>query len=202
MNIGIDIDNTLTDIEKKIFDAANKYTKQINPDFKEIKEKKFDGQTNAYEFYTSLFGWDLESAKYFFSNQRIDIVDNVKPRARAKEILQKLKDEGNNIYIVTARTTRFDSISPYERAKQWLDRNGITYDYLLIDAKDKAAICKKYNITIFVDDQLNNCLDLSRNGIYTIRFSNSSIEYPNIVNSSNFDDVYAKINEYIRRNVI
>ena len=30
MNIGIDIDNTLTDIEKDLFDIANKYTKKIN----------------------------------------------------------------------------------------------------------------------------------------------------------------------------
>ena len=45
MNIGIDIDNTLTDIEKELFEAANKYTKSINPSFEYMKTVKYDGFT-------------------------------------------------------------------------------------------------------------------------------------------------------------
>ena len=47
MNIGIDIDNTLTDIEKDLFDIANKYTKKINPNFKDKSPVKFDGFTTT-----------------------------------------------------------------------------------------------------------------------------------------------------------
>ena len=60
MNIGIDIDNTLTDIEKDLFDIANKYTKKINPNFKDKSPVKFDGFTNMAAFYTDLFGWNNE----------------------------------------------------------------------------------------------------------------------------------------------
>ena len=68
MNIGIDIDNTLTDIEKDLFDIANKYTKKINPNFKDKSPVKFDGFTNMAAFYTDLFGWNDEQLENFFRN--------------------------------------------------------------------------------------------------------------------------------------
>lgn len=192
MNIGIDIDNTLTDINETLFEAANKYTKEINKDFVEKEIIKYEGNINLSEFYSKIFGWNKENVEYFFRNQRLEVVDNAKPRENCLEVIKKLKEEKNNIYIVTARTKRFDDM-PYERSKMWLDKNGIVYDRIVVGAVDKADICKKLNIDIFIDDQLNNCINLSNKKIHTIRITDSNKIYGDIVNISNWSDIYKYI---------
>lgn len=192
MNIGIDIDNTLTDIEKEMFDAANIYTKTLNPNFKFKEIQKYEGFTNMAKFYSEIFGWNDENINYFFRKPRIEVVDNAKPRDGAIEVLQKLKNEGNKIYIITARTNLYDDI-PYERAKRWLDKNDVVYDKLLVNAQDKAKICEELDIELFIDDQLNNCFNLAKNGIHVIRLTNSKDVYEGIINIDNWKDIY----EYI-----
>ena len=192
MNIGIDIDNTLTDIEKELFDIANKYTKKINPNFEDKSPVKFDGFTNMANFYVDLFGWNDEQLEIFFRNKRIEIVDKALPRPGVVDVLEKLKDNSNNIYIVTARTDKYDDM-PYERAKTWLDKNGIVYDKLIVGATDKVKVCKELGIDVFIDDQLNNCLKISQSGITTIRLTNSREEYDHVINMSNFNQIF----EYI-----
>lgn len=192
MNIGIDIDNTLTDIEKDLFDIANKYTKKINPNFEYKNPIKFDGFTNMSTFYINIFGWNTEQVESFFRNERIEVVDKALPRPGVVDVLKKLKDKGNNIYIVTARTDRYDDM-PYERAKTWLDKNGIIYDKLIVGATDKVKVCKELGIDVFIDDQLNNCMKISQSGITTIRLTNSKEEYDHVINMSNFTQIF----EYI-----
>lgn len=197
MNIGIDIDNTITDIEEELFEKANEYTRKINPGFKNIKLKKYEGFTNMAGFYSEIFGWNDNEIEHFFRNDRLEVVDNTKPRKNAKEVIQKLKEEGNNIYIVTARTSRFDDI-PFKRAKNWLDKNHIVYDKLIVEATDKVEVCNDLNIDIFIDDQLNNCINLSSNSVHTIRLTNSKYKYDNIVNISDWNKVYEYINKLSR----
>lgn len=192
MNIGIDIDNTLTDIEKDLFDIANKYTKKINPNFEYKNPIKFDGFTNMSTFYINIFGWNTEQVENFFRDERIEVVDKALPRPGVVDVLKKLKDNGNNIYIVTARTDKYDDM-PYERAKTWLDKNGIVYYKLIVGATDKVKVCRELGIDVFIDDQLNNCMKISQSGITTIRLTNSKEEYAHFVNMSNFNQIF----EYI-----
>ena len=192
MNIGIDIDNTLTDIENEIFESANKYTKKLNPDFEFKQIQKYNGFTNIANFYGEIFGWNDENINYFFRNQRIEVVDSAKPREGVKEVLQKLKNQGHNIYVVTARSNLYDDI-PYERAKKWLDNNKIPYDKLIINAKDKAKVCKELDIQVFIDDQLHNCLELAKKRIHAIRLTDRKEVYDGIINIDNWKEIY----EYI-----
>ena len=143
-------------------------------------------------FYINIFGWNTEQVESFFRNERIEVVDKALPRPGVVDVLKKLKDKGNIIYIVTARTDRYDDM-PYERAKTWLDKNGIVYDKLIVGATDKVKVCKELGIDVFIDDQLNNCIKVSQCGIKTIRLTSSKKEYDNVVNMSNFNQIF----EYI-----
>lgn len=78
MNIGIDIDNTLTDIESDMFEAGDKYTKIKNKVFVKLKFEKYDGITNMDQFYSNIFGWNEKDILFFFRNDRTKVVDNVK----------------------------------------------------------------------------------------------------------------------------
>lgn len=192
MNIGVDIDNTLTDIDRDLFEAAYKYTKRKYANFTKPEFVKYDGKSDVVQFYSSIFNWDENDMHQFFREDRIKIVDNAKARENAAEVIKKLKDEGNNIYVITARTSKFED-RPYDRAKEWLDKNDIVYDKLVIGAIDKVAACKELNVSIFIDDQLNQCINLGKNGICTIRFSNSNEKYKEFVNIGNWNDVYKYI---------
>ena len=99
MNIGIDIDNTITNIEKDLFDSANKYTKTLNPNFENKNPVKFDGFVNMANFYMDIFGWNIEQIESFFRNERIEVIDNAFPRPGVVNVLKRLKNMGHNIFI-------------------------------------------------------------------------------------------------------
>lgn len=61
--------------------------------------------------------------------------------------------------------------------------------------REKALVCKEESIDIFIDNQLNNCLDIAQIGIKAIRISDDLEEHNNIINLSNWNKIY----EYIAR---
>ena len=76
------------------------------------------------------------------------------------------------------------------------DKNNIYYDKLIVNARSKAPVCKTEKIDIFIDDQLNNCVDVSKVGIRAIRISNDdNSSYENIETLLNWNEIYNYINE-------
>ncbi len=75
----------------------------------------------------------------------------------------------------------------------WLDKNNIEYDKLIVNAREKGMVCKNENIDLFIDDQLNNCLDVLKEGIKVIRISNEICSNEDIVDLNNWIKIY----EYI-----
>ena len=54
---------------------------------------------------------------------------------------------------------------------------------------------KDEKIDLFIDDQLNNCLDIAKIGIKTIRLSNDKKKYKDIITFENWDEIYNYITE-------
>lgn len=94
----------------------------------------------------------------------------VKPRFNAVEAINRLRKEG---IIITTRDSEFHD-DLYLLSKNWLDKNNIEYDKLIVNAREKGTVCKNENIDLFIDDQLNNCLDVLKEGIKVIRISNEN----------------------------
>ena len=65
----------------------------------------------------------------------------------------------------------------------------------IVNAREKGTICKNENIDLFIDDQLNNCLDVSKEGIRVIRMSNENSNNRNIVDLNNWSKIYEFIGE-------
>lgn len=192
MIIGIDIDDTLTDIrdelKKVTLDYANSLNKQINEDTVSL-DKNNDGSN-----YKEKYNFNDEELQYFFRNIQEKIIKVAEPRADVVEIIKKLRKDGNKICIITARDYEFHD-DPYGISKEWLDRNGIEYDKLIINVREKAKVCLEEKVDIFIDDKLSNCMDVSNAGILTIRITNYEDEHQNIVNKKNWKDIY----EYIKQ---
>lgn len=188
MKIGIDIDNTLTDTQNDINIAAYKYAKYLGKDVSKINKLDEDINNNS-TYYVNKFHFHYKELKYFLSGIWEDIVSSAEPREHVSNIIKKLKEEGNKIYIITARVKEFHD-DPYMLSKTWLDKNNIVYDKLIVDVRDKALICKQEKIDLFIDDQLYNCQDISRNNIKVIRISNDTDKYGNIINCLNWLEIY------------
>lgn len=192
MIIGIDIDDTLTDIRDEVGAEALKYAKSLN---KEIDEKKvvWDKNNNGSSF-KERYNLNYDELLYFFGNIQEKITKKAKPREDVVEVLKNLRKDGHKIYIVTARDSEFHN-DPYELSKTWLDKNNIEYDKLIVDARDKAKACKEQNVDLFIDDKLSNCQGVSNEGITTIRITNYTDPHQNIINKKNWKEIY----EYIKQ---
>lgn len=192
MNIGIDIDDTLTDIRDELKLAAEKYANKLG---KEIKDSKYIEDQNNGNIYQIKYGFTYEELKYFLSVIQEEITKKAEPREGCVEVINKLHNKGHKIYIITARDSEFHK-DPYELSKNWLDKNNIYYDKLIVNARSKAPVCKTEKIDIFIDDQLNNCVDVSKAGIRAIRISNDdNSSYENIETLLNWNKIYNYINE-------
>ena len=54
----------------------------------------------------------------------------------------------------------------------------------------KAPVCIQENIDLFIDDQLNNCIEITKEGIQTIRISNDKENFENIETADNWEQIY------------
>jgi len=191
MRIGIDIDDTLTDIKDRLNIAAYEYAKSLN---KKIDNKYVpvnDKFNNGNAFQTK-FGFTYEELKQFLGPIQEKITDNAIPRPHCAQIIKKLHEEGNEIIIITARDDEFHK-DPYNQSEKWLKKNKIYYDKLVVNARDKGKACQENTIDIFIDDNINNCKNVLNVGtqVLTIGHKQKYIE-----GIQNFDD-WQQIYEYL-----
>lgn len=193
MKIGIDIDNTLTEVQdelnKAAFDYAISLGKKIENSDIPMEEIENNGDT-----YKKKFQFSYEELKYFLKDIQENITNNASPRENVKEVIDKLKEKGHEIYIITARDSEFHD-DPYKLSKDWLDKNKIYYDKLIVNARKKSSVCKLEKIDLLIDDQLNNCLDVSNVGIQAIMITDKKYEYNQIIQLKKWNEIYNYINE-------
>lgn len=193
MNIGIDIDNTITEVQDELNKAAYEYAIKLGKNIKDAQNSLEDIKNNG-DTYKKKFQFSYEELKYFLKDIQEEITNKANPRDKAVETINKLRKEGHKIIIITARDSEFHD-DPYLLSKNWLDKNNIEYDKLIVNAREKGTICKNENIDLFIDDQLNNCLDVSKEGIRVIRMSNENSNNRNIVDLNNWSKIYEFIGE-------
>lgn len=191
MKIGIDIDDTLTEIEDQLLEAAYQYAKDLGKTVHNHREQILD-RHNDGGIYKEVFGFNTDELKYFLSTIQENITNAALPRSGAVEIIKKLKDDGHHITIITARDSEFHE-DPYNQSKTWLDKHHIMYDKIIVNARDKKIACKQENIALLIDDSIGNCERVSEIGVDTIRIckpKNIGAYSPSL---SNWEEIYGYI---------
>lgn len=190
MRIGIDIDGVLTDIEQWQLDVGGKFFSKFN---KGVENK------DGYEI-TEIFNVSDELDSQFWNEYLYEYVTKEPSRKYASEVIKKLKDDGNEIYIVTARylTNRNtdDGKKMREIVINWLKEQDIYYDEIIFSPEDKKENCKKYNIDIMIEDKVDNINKIS-SIIPVICFHagyNKECNGSNIYRVYNWYDIYNLIN--------
>ena len=192
MRIGIDIDDTMTNIKDKLTNSAIQYAKSLNKDVQYIDYNIVDIYNNG-NIYQKLFNFNYEELKYFLGTIQEGITDNAIPRENCVEVINKLHNDGNEIYIITARDKEFHK-DPYLQSKEWLEKNSIYYDKLIVNARDKGQACIENNIDLLIDDSISNCLNVDNLGIDTIIIGNKNDR--GIKNINNWQEIYEYIENH------
>lgn len=194
MKIGIDIDGVLTDIEQWQIDYGSKF--YFEKYSKEIQNNE------GYET-TDIFNVDNKLDDEFWNEYFKEYSINVDVRKFASEVINKLKQDSNEIYIITARGSFLshsaDVMSIEENRNivlDWLKRNKIEYDKIIFSPEDKLDICKENDIDIMIEDKPANIENISTQ-IPVICFHagyNKNCIGDNIIRCYSWYDIYSKIN--------
>lgn len=163
MRIGIDIDDTISNTHDILFSYAQKYTaEELKKEISEPKSEIMSGNGYCAQFHN----WNEEEDKGFWRKYYKIIIQQVKPKKFARDVIKKLREDGNEIYLITARYN-FEDIDVVKETEKWLKDNEIEYDAIIFNAKDKASILKENNVKILVDDAETNCRRVAQEGICT-----------------------------------
>ena len=191
MRIGIDIDDTLTDVKDELIEAGENYARSLGKDIK--VDKNFEDKNNNGNKWQEMFQFNYDELKYFLKDIQERITNKAKPRENVVEVINKLKNDGNEIIIITARDSEFHD-NPYKYSKDWLDKNNIYYDKLVVNARNKEDACIEEKIDLFIDDSESNCLKVNKAGIKTIRVCNEiENNNSNLICFNNWNDIYSYI---------
>lgn len=161
MRIGIDVDDTICSTNETILVEADKYDKEVLGGTG-IKNAK------AFEF-TEMMGWPKDGTGKFFKDRLEYIMNKAPIKDGAVEVINKLYEEGNEIYFITYRKDKYIK-DPYLLTKNYLDRHGIKYHKLIANSGDKGIVCYNNKIDLFIDDSPVHCGDVELYGIKVYLF--------------------------------
>lgn len=165
MKIGIDIDNVISNFSEELLNEYMLHDKKLN-NTGIINE-------NAKFVRFGMFDWTEDEEKEFYQTNIERIAKNLKTIKDSKLIIDKLKEDGNEIYIITGRDNG-EYPNPREMTINWLKENDIYYDKLILtdtyDDHAKTLECLKYGIEIMIDDSPRILSDVKKSGIRTLLF--------------------------------
>ena len=140
MKVGIDIDDTLAQTTNYLIPFAIDFNKNV---------LNKNNEPDLTKDLLKCFGWNKEETLSFIHTIFEKHALNIPPIDNAKSILKKLREEGNNIIIITARNDSQLS-DPYGLTEKWLEINGIEYDKLIVNAKYKGPVVEEEQIDLII----------------------------------------------------
>ena len=98
MRIGIDIDDTLTDIKDQLTNKAMEYAKSLGKNT-DIKKEIHDIYNNG-NIYQQLFGFNYDELKYFLGTLQEEITNQASPRKNCVQVIKNfMKKEMKSILL-------------------------------------------------------------------------------------------------------
>lgn len=138
MKIGIDIDDTITNTTEKIYECMKSL------------EIPVDTSLDYSNFTISEFDKYKEILRKYIE----PVFSSLTVKDGCVDTIKKLKEDGNTIYIITARSNRY-SDNIYDLTVDYLNKNGIIYDKLLFGYENKKDICIEEGIDYMIDDNVS-----------------------------------------------
>lgn len=189
MRIGLDIDNVISNFNDALLKEYLKHDKEL----------KNTGIINeeAHDVRDGMFDWSKEEEIEFYKTNIERIANNLEVIADAGKFINRLLEDGNDIYIISGRDNG-EYKDPYDMTKKWLAKNNILYTKLILtnayDSHAKTVECLNNKIDIMIEDSTRICVDLKENGIKVLmmntRFNQNDVDIERV---SSWKEIYSKI---------
>lgn len=170
MNIGIDIDDTIADTFATLLPYSQKFAIE---DLKSTQKLNYKCECNNHLYIEAMNNWNEEESKKFWDKYYGEMLEKLDIKKFAAEVINKLKEDGNKIYLITARW-HMDNCDTKQITIDWLKANNIQYDELLVDVNDKLEIAIQKKIDIFIDDSFKHCTNIANNSDIKVYMMNSN----------------------------
>ena len=160
MRIGIDIDDTITNSIQEVRKFIKKYGHLYckNNELSSMEEELLRGKHMS------------DIVIKFFSAHSLEISENLEVKEGAREVIEKLHEEGNEIIVITARSDNYYK-NAYEFCYNYLKRNGIYFDKLITAQTYKHKLCQNEKIDLMIDDAIDTCEDVVKLGMKGLVFN-------------------------------
>jgi len=189
MKIGLDIDGVILDYEKVLRTYGELYN------FIELKK---DGIVNKNEQYLrDRYNWTEDERMNFINKYFLKLSKQTNLMPGAKDIINMLKEEGNELIIISARGKTIEEMK--DVALEKFNEENISFDKYYWKQEDKLDVAQKEKIDVMIDDSFDVCKRLSSNGIKTIYFRDKDMkeleQNENLKEVSNWGEIYRYIKE-------
>lgn len=194
MNIGIDIDNVISKFDEALEEEFLKHDKELrNTGIIDPNKHMTEG----------MFDWSEEELWPFYLDNVERIAKNLGVKEGAKEYIEKLKEDGHTIVIITGRDNGEYS-DPYNMTKKWLREKEIPYDKLIFTKykKEKAEKCIENGIDVMIDDSNSICRECYKKNITTLIMDKPcNREEKEITRVYNWKEIYEFITNYKKEKI-
>lgn len=192
MKIGIDLDGVVFDTEKEFRVYSELY------DMLELKRNsKVDNKALRFQ---ERFNWTEEETIEFLKKYHNQIVIEASYLPGAKRVLKKLKEEGHELIVITARGGMNKAMIPITETRLKQEEMDIFTKYYWA-TENKEEVCKKEKIDIMIDDFDKNCDKISKEKIKVIYLkdapSNELVENEYLKVCYNWGEIYRYIKEEV-----
>lgn len=194
MKIGIDIDNVISNFNDELLKEYLKHDKEL----------RNTGIINEDVFIRyGMFDWTEKEEAEFYKNNIERIAIKLKPIHRATETIKKLKEDGNEIIIISGRNNG-EYNNPYKLTEEWLAKYNIVYDKLILtnayNKEEKANVCKENNIDIMIEDSTQTAVNIEKVGTKVLfmntRYNKNNENFEKV---SNWKEIYSKISKLYKK---
>lgn len=194
MKIGIDIDNVISNFNDELLKEYLKHDKKL----------RNTGIINKDVFIRyGMFDWTEKEETEFYKNSIERIAIKLKPIHRATETIKKLKEDGNEIIIISGRNNG-EYNNPYKLTEEWLAKYNIVYDKLILtnayNKEEKANVCKENNIDIMIEDSTQTAVNIEKVGTKVLfmntRYNKNNENFEKV---SNWKEIYSKISKLYKK---
>lgn len=194
MNIGIDIDNVLSNFNDVLLEDYLKHDKEL----------RNNGIVNKEKYITrGMFDWSEDEERSYYKNNIERIAKDFEPIKDCSKYIKELRQDGHLIFIISGRDNGEYS-DPYNMTIEWLKKYDIEYDKLILTNaykhQEKADYCKQNNIDIMIDDSIHVCEKCAENNIDCILFETPYNKKENRFNKvSNWKELYKFLSNYKKK---
>src|SRR3989338_2707948 len=195
MKIALDFDEVVAHLLEPLLKDYNKKTGKVH-------------KIDEFESYDWWITWGITKEEAiqliddFHENQKIE---SIEPIEKAVESITNLIDNGDKLYIITARPAKFN-----KKTGDWIKYHLKTDKIEIIHAGDfhkgqganKAQICKELGIKIILEDSGETALECAKEGIQVILFDkpwNKNYNYKNITRVNDWSKAINLLKNYSKR---